>query len=193
MSFCAIHSCPRCRFMTARTRAGRRRSKNSRARSRRCQLPSRKARAPGAEQLERVGHARPAWPGDGRARRLLVGSLVLLPERDEQLALAAEVVVQAAHARPGPLDHVGDAGLGEALLGEDLAGGVEQRPLRLRGASPLPGAPPGFRACGSAISSSASSVCCPRSIVPGATACSVSPLTDCRAPCRCDNTQHKDL
>src|SRR5262249_21355340 len=61
-----------------------------------------------------------------------------LPQGDEQLALAAEVVIQAAHAGPGPLDHIGDARTGEALLGEHFAGGVEERTLRFRGTRPLP-------------------------------------------------------
>src|SRR6266702_2245662 len=70
-----------------------------------------------------------------RSRR----SLVLLPQGQEELALAAEVVVQAAHARVGPLDHVGNAGTGETLLGEDRAGRVQQRALGLLGPPPLPG------------------------------------------------------
>jgi hypothetical protein len=65
--------------------------------------------------------------------------LVLLPEGDVQFALAAEVVVKAAHARPGSLDDLSDARRGEALLDEDLARCVKQRTLRLRRPRPLPG------------------------------------------------------
>lgn len=40
VSFCTIHSCPRCRFITSKP-GGLSPLKNSIARSRRCQLPSR--------------------------------------------------------------------------------------------------------------------------------------------------------
>src|SRR5262249_23773727 len=91
-----------------------------------------------AEQLGGVGHAGPPGLRPRLAGRLLLDLLVLLPQREEQLALAAEMVVEAAHAGPGPLDQVGDAGLVEPLLGEHRAGGIEQGPLSLRGAPPLP-------------------------------------------------------
>jgi hypothetical protein len=92
------------------------------------------------KQLPRIGHALLPGLGHRLARGLLVGELVLLPQRDEQLALAAEVVVEAADAGSAPLHDVGDARRGEAALGEHLPGRVEQRTLRLRGAAPLPGA-----------------------------------------------------
>src|SRR4249920_1526331 len=95
---------------------------------------------PGLEQLPGIGHALLPDAGHRLARGLLVRELVLLPERDEQLALPAEVMVEAADAGPGPLHDVGDARLGEASLGEYLPGRVQQRALRLRGAAPLPGA-----------------------------------------------------
>jgi hypothetical protein len=66
---------------------------------------------------------------------------MLLPERDEQLALAAEMVVQAAHAGVRPPDHLGDAGVGEPLLDEDRAGGVDMR-------TSTPGSWPGLSAEG---------------------------------------------
>jgi hypothetical protein len=50
------------------------------------------------EQLERVGHACPLGRRDGTGRGFLLCLLVLLPQRDIQLALTAEVVVQAANA-----------------------------------------------------------------------------------------------
>src|SRR5215472_7291403 len=92
-----------------------------------------------AEQGRRVVLAVLARLRDGAARRLLVRLLVLLPQGEEELALAAEVVVQAADARACPLDHVRDAGVGEPLLSEHVAGGVEQGPLGLLGTPPLPG------------------------------------------------------
>src|SRR6202012_1088644 len=91
---------------------------------------------PGLEELPPVGHALLPGLGHGPARGLLVRLLVLLPQRDEQLALPAEVVVQAAHAGPGLVHDVGDARLGEAARGEDLPGRIEQAALRLRGAAP---------------------------------------------------------
>ena len=103
-------------------------------------LPASLQERAGARGEQLAGSVTPVLPGLGHrlARGLLVGEVVLLPEGQEQLALAAEVVVQAADAGAGALDDVGDAGLGEAARGEDLPGGVEQRALRLRGASPLP-------------------------------------------------------
>src|SRR5215472_13011823 len=91
------------------------------------------------EQLGGVVDSGPLGGGDRFARGLLERLLVLLPEGQEQLALPAEMVVQAADARPGPLDHVGDAGLRKALLDEHLARGVQERALGLRGTPPLPG------------------------------------------------------
>src|ERR1022692_1779605 len=91
------------------------------------------------EQRRRIGHSRLAGCGYCLARCRLMGHLVFLPQGEKEFALAAEVVVEAAYARPGTLDHVRDAGIGETLLGEYLAGGVEQRTLRLRRAAPLPG------------------------------------------------------
>src|SRR5262249_54134169 len=49
-------------------------------------------------------------------------------------------VVEAADAGAGPLDHLGDAGVGEAAAGEDLPGGIQERALRTGGAPPLPAA-----------------------------------------------------
>src|SRR5690606_14779283 len=66
--------------------------------------------------------------------------LMLLPQREEQLALPPEVVVEAAHAGARPGHDVRDAGLGEALLAEDLAGLAQHVLPRLGGAAPLPGA-----------------------------------------------------
>src|SRR3984885_15245156 len=93
---------------------------------------------PGGASLPGGGDA--SLPGFAArlARGLLVSQLGLLPQGDEQLALAAEVVVQAADAGTGPLDDVGDAGVGEPARGENLPGGAEERALRVRGAPPLP-------------------------------------------------------
>src|SRR5262249_24312098 len=96
-----------------------------------------------AEQRRRIRAARPARLGDRLARRALVRDLMLLPQREEQLALAAEVVVKAADASARPLDDVSAAGAGESLLSEDGAGRLEQRPLGLLGPAPLPGADAG--------------------------------------------------
>ena len=61
----------------------------------------------------RTSRSRPCWPGDGLARRFFLGVPMSVPQRDEQLALPPEVMVEAAHARPGALDHVRDAGVGD--------------------------------------------------------------------------------
>src|SRR5215472_7632268 len=92
----------------------------------------------GAEQLSSIG-----YPCEPRgcyclAGGLLMSCLMLLEQCDEDFAFPAEVVIQAPDARSGALHDVGDARVGEALLGEDLAGSVEQRALRLGGAAPLP-------------------------------------------------------
>src|SRR5258708_34722392 len=79
---------------------------------------------------------------DGRTRGLLVALLMPLPEGKEQLALPAEMVIQAADARPGPLDYIGNARLGEPLPGENVTSRIQQRALGLRGAPPLPGTVP---------------------------------------------------
>src|SRR5271166_5102306 len=100
----------------------------------------------GREQLERIGHAGLPRPRNRLARGRLLGLLMILPERDEKLALAAEMVIQAADAGPGALDYIGDAGIGETLLGEHLAGGIEQCPLCLRRPGPLPGTGRGLAA-----------------------------------------------
>jgi hypothetical protein len=63
---------------------------------------------------------------------------VILPERDEEFGLAAEVVVDAADAGSGLFDDVSDVGVGETLPGEDLAGRVQDLAPGLGGAAPLP-------------------------------------------------------
>jgi hypothetical protein len=52
---------------------------------------------------------------------------MLLPEGNEQLALAAEVVIEAANAGSGPLHDVRDARVGETTLRENLPRRVKQR------------------------------------------------------------------
>jgi len=62
--------------------------------------PAALEKCPGAdaEQRRRIRDARPASLGDRVACRALVRDLMLLPQRQEQLALPAEVVVEAADA-----------------------------------------------------------------------------------------------
>src|SRR5215469_2210384 len=91
-----------------------------------------------AEQLSSIGHAREPRCRDRLAGGLLVSCLMFLEQRDEDLALPAEVVIQAPDARSGAIHDVGDARVREALLGKELAGGVEQGALGLGGATPLP-------------------------------------------------------
>ena len=131
------YSLPRRRFMTSNS-GGPSPEKNNNARSRRSQLPSRKARAPAQNSSAvsvspasrsratawRAASSRVRWchaRGPGRARSCRRSGGTGCPRSSR-----------------GSLYHVGDARLGVAPLGEDLAGRIEQHAPRLRRASPLP-------------------------------------------------------
>jgi hypothetical protein len=103
----------------------------------------RQARAPASNSANgSVTPPAPAAVDRGRGRGVLLVAIAL-PQRGEQLRLATEVVVQAAHAGLGLLDHLGDRRLGEPAPGEHHAGGVEELRTGLLGAAPLPRSPAG--------------------------------------------------
>ncbi len=81
---------------------------------------------PGQEQPHRLGLPLGADLLDGGLGPLGLPVLELVEQRPIEVGLAGEVVVEAADAGPGPLDHLGDARLGEPLGDEDVTGGVEE-------------------------------------------------------------------
>ena len=80
----------------------------------------------GHEQGHRVRLTGRGRGPHGRDDPRLLALLVVLEQREVELGLAAEVVVEAADAGTGPTDDIGDAGIAEAGGGEDLAGRGEQ-------------------------------------------------------------------
>src|SRR5689334_18805323 len=101
-------------------------------------MPRRGTREPRRSAARRDHPRPPSWPRPRWGRRLLMRRLMVLVQSQEQLGLAPEVVVEAADAGAGTGDHLGDAGLGEAVLAEDLASRLQHGLTRLSRTTPLP-------------------------------------------------------